>query len=295
MVYGSRFIQYIDRFIRRAKAVGVEHLLVFALDEEAYVLCRAAGTSLCIRGTPSIINKFTLPLILLRAGLDVLWVDFDVFLFRNPLPHLSKYSDQFDLLISDSFSTRCICNGVVFFRSLPAVQHWLLALVQWMYEHPYEHDQKAVSAFLHAGEMVAPEHTLPVGRDFHQVPIPRWGYLDGATQFVTAKHVEDTGWTGDPDDIVLLHFLHGDSDAASGVSPAESRGDEIVYRDLMSIFYGAADGAVYDTPVLPHTVNTTIRDALYESFWESRPRWRPVCTGSSWIETLNLRALSSSL
>ena len=33
-------------------------------------------------------------------------------------------------------------------------------------------------------------------------------FLDPETQFVSARHVDAAGWTGDPDDIVVFHMLH---------------------------------------------------------------------------------------
>ena len=79
-----------------------------------------------------------------------------------------------EVLLSESFAASCICSGVVLFR--PGSRAWLRELLVWLWEHPYEHDQKAVSAFLLAGERVAPAHTLPVP---NTVPVPRWGTLDG--------------------------------------------------------------------------------------------------------------------
>ena len=35
-----------------------------------------------------------------------------------------------------------------------------------------------------------------------------WMFLDPETQFVSARHVDAAGWTGDPDDIVVFHMLH---------------------------------------------------------------------------------------
>ena len=104
-------------------------------------------------------------------------MDLDVWLFADPFPFLDAAvaaSDDADLLLSESFAASCICSGVVLFR--PGSRAWLRELLVWLWEHPYEHDQKAVSAFLLAGERVAPAHTLPVP---NTVPVPRWGTLDG--------------------------------------------------------------------------------------------------------------------
>ncbi len=44
-------------------------------------------------------NKFTLPLIFLNAGVDVFWLDFDVFIFRNPTPLVQGISRDFEILV----------------------------------------------------------------------------------------------------------------------------------------------------------------------------------------------------
>ena len=123
---------------------------------------------LCVRlQRRSIMGKFEIPLILLNLGyLAVLWVDFDVYFFQDPVRWILRQSGPVegsssstgasrgavsqlpDVLISGSFLTHCVTSAIVWFTNRRTTRLWLLAATRWMYTHPYEHDQKCVSAFL---------------------------------------------------------------------------------------------------------------------------------------------------
>ena len=45
-------------------------------------------------GTPSIVHKFLIPLIFSRYGVDVIWLDFDVWLFQNPTPFFMQHQNS---------------------------------------------------------------------------------------------------------------------------------------------------------------------------------------------------------
>eukprot|EP00747_Dinoflagellata_sp_TGD_P020911 gnl/TRDRNA2_/TRDRNA2_128139_c1_seq1.p1 gnl/TRDRNA2_/TRDRNA2_128139_c1~~gnl/TRDRNA2_/TRDRNA2_128139_c1_seq1.p1 ORF type:complete len:239 (-),score=14.12 gnl/TRDRNA2_/TRDRNA2_128139_c1_seq1:40-756(-) len=221
-------------------------------------------------------GRFTLPLAILSRGLDVMWLDLDVFLFQSPTPYLVRQvqAGGYELLVSGTFTLDCVNSGVVFYRSTVRTGDWLGRLLSWMYEHPYEHDQKAFSAFLRAGERVAFEHELPLGEEH----MPLWGYLDPGTEFVSAWHVDDAGWTGDPDKIVAFHLLHGDSDDAEASRQFASRYDlGVGYLPLLDMFFNETDHPeLYTTTALPHHVSDNLKAALFRSF---RPEGRPVSPG----------------
>ncbi|KAF4750977.1 hypothetical protein FOZ62_020264, partial [Perkinsus olseni] len=131
MVYGRGFNRYLLRYLERAKVVGIGHFFVFTLDEEAYEICRKHPIGLCVRGTPSILNKFTLPLVLLHAGIDVLWMDFDVFMFQDPVEAVLEQNEGFDVMTASSFAADCVCSGVVYLRATTEVREWWLAILSW--------------------------------------------------------------------------------------------------------------------------------------------------------------------
>lgn len=285
MAHGPRFSPYIGPFVKRARAIGVgDALLVFCLDDAAWAECEKAG-GVCVRGTPSILNKFTLPLILLAWGFDVMWLDMDVFLFKAPTMSIARgvLAGDFELLVSGSFAVDCVCSGIIFYRSSARTRTWLATLLSWMYEHPYEHDQKAFSAFLRAGERVAFDHELPMGPE----QTPRWNFLDPETQYVSARHVDVAGWTGDADDIVAFHLLHGDSDdAVASRQFAARHGLGVGYTPLLDLFFNQTETPeLYTTPVLPHRFSAELRDALWKSRWpDPRPAFPGRCN-----ETIPMR------
>eukprot|EP00434_Breviolum_minutum_P002780 symbB.v1.2.002443.t3/scaffold126.1/size312799/7 len=275
MAYGQRFSPYLSRFLGRGTAVGINAMVSFCLDDDAWKECRKVS-GYCVRGTPSILNKFTLPLVLLHENFDVFWLDLDVFLFQSPTAAVAKVSSvafHAELLISGAFAVDCVCSGVVLFRSTSKVKEWLKQLLIWMYEHPYEHDQKLVSAFLRAGERVAFDDELPVRME----DVPNWMFLDPETQFVSARHVDAAGWTGDPDDIVVFHMLHGDSDQTYASRQFAQRNHlGSGYTSLLDLFYNQTEWPeFYTTPVLPHHLSSELKDALYRSWWPTRRPQEP--------------------
>lgn len=279
MIYGEKFNRHMRRFCSRARALGIpgERLILFTLDQQAYEMCLSENGGRCIRGSPGILNKFTLPLVCAHLGLDTVWIDLDVFLMVDPTPAIIAHAERgpYDILVSGSFEADCICNGIVYFRATPAVKDWLLGVLVWMYHHPYEHDQKTFSAFLNYTERVA--------QDPLDLPeIPPWDTLDPINQFVTPDIFEGNGWMGDLDKIIIYHFLNGESDTGSGLDPSGSwrkeygrftsdnetcegnscnTGGKV---SLMDLFYGQTDEELYTTP-MPAYENEAIRAALLSS------------------------------
>eukprot|EP00435_Cladocopium_sp_Y103_P011326 s3966_g2.t4 len=104
MVFGSQYVPYIPRFVSRAEAFGLSNLVLFCLDDAALDACRALGqTERCVSGTPSILNKFTLPLMYLWLKIDVFWLDFDIFLLQDPTPFVlgeAQRSGTCDLFVT---------------------------------------------------------------------------------------------------------------------------------------------------------------------------------------------------
>eukprot|EP00971_Amphidinium_carterae_P099907 1975522-Amphidinium_carterae.1 len=60
-----------------------------------------------------------------------------------------------DVLIAYDYITDCVCNGFFYIRALPETHQWLFEIVRWLYNNPYEHDQRAISAFLNYTERIA--------------------------------------------------------------------------------------------------------------------------------------------
>lgn len=287
MVFGPRYVPYIPRFVTRAASLGISNLALFCLDDDALAACNVQlgeSSGRCIRGTPSILNKFTLPLAFLHLGVDVFWLDFDVFLLQDPTPAVLERARTTgaDLLVSGSFADDCICSGLVFFRATPVVADWLLTVLSWMYEHVYTHDQQAFSAFLgyRADEdnATSPERISgsKLFRLYMEPEVPRWALLDPVTEFATARVLNTTGWTGDLSRMVIFHFLHGDSEVnrdhqAYGWN-VHSGYANATEQPLLDIFYNQTDERLYTEATAPQELSEPVREALMASRRPSRPK-----------------------
>ncbi|CAD7946299.1 unnamed protein product [Amoebophrya sp. A120] len=246
MVFGSFFNQWISAFVYMSAYAKMQTLVLLCLDEEAHKKCVTTGSDvkkehnfdlLCLQGRKkTILHKFTLPLILLNwlpAGIDVFWLDFDVFVMQNPLKSLENRVEQLEvddtndqdkkpveLLVSASFGDDCICTGLVFFRNTKTVKNWLWFLLGYLYEHVHLHDQQFFSMFLSPREDVeklvgfekASADKLLVKYLLPRLEVPKWGILDPVTEFATAAELESTGWSGELKNVVMFHFLQGDSE-----------------------------------------------------------------------------------
>ncbi|CAK9115389.1 unnamed protein product [Durusdinium trenchii] len=116
MVYGS-MNRFIAGWASRAKLLQLRNLVLATLDSTAYELC-LQHHGLCVRGQVSVLNKYTLLLVALQLGFDVMWLDFDIFLVRHPTKALQQASQGYDLLMGYDLESDCLCNGFFFIR------HW---------------------------------------------------------------------------------------------------------------------------------------------------------------------------
>merc|ERR1712083_84774 len=195
--------------------------------------------------------------------MGIFWLDFDIFLMRDSTPSVLATAEKrhVDLLVSGSFADDCICSGLVFFRATRTVIEWLLAVLSWMYEHTYTHDQQTFSAFL-AGRPDEDNATTPekisgskLFRFYMRTDVPRWALLDPVTEFASARVLNTTGWTGNMDDMIIFHFLHGDSEINRGHGAYgwnAAHGFMNTSRALLDIFYNQSATRVYTDPAPPH-------------------------------------------
>eukprot|EP00446_Apocalathium_sp_SHHI-4_P050094 CAMPEP_0177407228 /NCGR_PEP_ID=MMETSP0368-20130122/62982_1 /TAXON_ID=447022 ORGANISM="Scrippsiella hangoei-like, Strain SHHI-4" /NCGR_SAMPLE_ID=MMETSP0368 /ASSEMBLY_ACC=CAM_ASM_000363 /LENGTH=298 /DNA_ID=CAMNT_0018875683 /DNA_START=15 /DNA_END=907 /DNA_ORIENTATION=+ len=210
MVYGKSFNRYIEAFVSRFERAlfGRRNLVLFTLDSTSAEECERVWPGGCVKGgTPGIMHKFLIPWIF--NIYDIVWIDFDVYFWQDPTLDILEHqkAGDYEILISGSFATHCICNGIVYFRATENMRLWLLDVIHWMYDHPYEHDQKCFAAWLNHTERVSYE---PLPRSGS---LPTWDTLDSVVKFITAAVVEGNGWMADSwRNVVLFHFLHGESD-----------------------------------------------------------------------------------
>lgn len=195
MVYGA-MNRFIAGWARRMKVLAVKTLIMATLDAEAYNLC-SEHHGLCVRGAISVLNKYTLLLVALQLGFDVMWFDFDIFVVQHPTNAIQKASEGYDLLMGYDLDSDCLCNGFFFIRANEKTHRWLFEMVRWLYNHPYEHDQRAMGAFLNYTERISLDaQDLP--------PIPRWHVFNEENAFINFGP-----WLGNFDELVLVHFVDG--------------------------------------------------------------------------------------
>ncbi|CAD7922901.1 unnamed protein product [Amoebophrya sp. A25] len=329
-VYG-KYRKYLRGWVKRLHFLGMQDAMLFlCLDRDTLLECEKQNAELgypgrCAEGESiSSLNKFTIVLLALQLGIDVFWLDLDLFLVQDPSDSVLaltrgggdgdiddkwdfsiKYADwkqrtdvglyplhgdalsalteegrrsgwyqsawkelrqknsgmemlvhhnhkdaaapsrdpPYEMLISYAFESDCICNGFFFLKSTPTMTRWLWELLVWLYQHPYEHDQRAMSAFLNYTEKVSfPAHNPNLGGErengngyaapgdesqsgeqgqgaqegkpknhvsevdhvWHPPPVPRWFVFEPHNHFVNWP-----GWTGSLDEIKLIHFLDG--------------------------------------------------------------------------------------
>jgi len=126
-------------------------------------------------------------------------------------------------------------------------------IFRWLYDHPFEEDQKSLSAFLNASERNSMD-TFPS-------KIPNWATLDPVKQFVTVGKFADTGWIANENDdfeeMIMFHFLHGESETsfANGGqldlyenTKSKERKNGLVFDESvphMAVFFASAPVNVY--------------------------------------------------
>eukprot|EP00397_Hematodinium_sp_SG-2012_P029807 GEMP01031522.1.p1 GENE.GEMP01031522.1~~GEMP01031522.1.p1 ORF type:complete len:570 (+),score=99.41 GEMP01031522.1:56-1765(+) len=211
MVYGE-FNKYIKYWLRRVQKLDIHNLVMLCLDDEAYAECTNAQIeNVCIPGEISPLNKYSVVLIGLQLGFDIMWLDFDVFLLKNPTDRIYALAEErkVDFLIGYGFQSDCICNGFFFIKATDTNVEWVKALFRWLYTHPYEHDQRAMSAFLNYTEKVIP-------RNEDETPtVPPWYVFDVENHFINWPD-----WTGELDDIKIV---------------MEARHDEVKEKEVCGI------------------------------------------------------------
>merc|ERR1712151_739859 len=78
--------KFISGWAQRLRTLGIGNFVMATLDQEAYELCTIHHAGRCIPGSVSVLNKYTILLIALQLGIYVMWLDFDIFLVRDPGP-----------------------------------------------------------------------------------------------------------------------------------------------------------------------------------------------------------------
>ncbi|CAJ1427168.1 unnamed protein product, partial [Effrenium voratum] len=193
--------------------------------------CRASHSlpDLCVAGSvKTTSNKFHIMAAIINCGFDVLYLDFDIVLMKDPMPPILADAEKAELLLTRDMGGECINIGVVFMKSHPDTARFMQELIVWLWHHPYEFCQKAFAGIMGLEDLQWNDFFgSPVGQ------LPRWAFLDSLNAFVTSTVYsgEVNGWTGGADQIVIYHFLDG----TGGVDPKFAVAGE--YQSLFELFY----------------------------------------------------------
>lgn len=203
MVFGH-MSQYLKPFAERVRALAIPNVIVFTLDDLADQTCRQSAVLTCIRGKEqNALQKYIIVLAYLCLGWDVFWFDFDSVWLQNPLPYLKAAVQQSAgaqvLSAIDFDSKNCAMNAFFWIRAADATRNWLLALLHWIYQRPFVHDQLAYGVLLGLGPLVD-EDPLPMP--------PLWAPLD-PNVFANAARFGGLGFSSDVDKLVYFHFFDG--------------------------------------------------------------------------------------
>lgn len=105
-VGGLPFSDYINSFISRAIAVGLQALIIACMDSTAFSRCTTVISQMASDGHPEsvycaqafeghvVLVKHAFIPALLSAAVDTVWIDFDTYILRNPTDYLRKARDM---------------------------------------------------------------------------------------------------------------------------------------------------------------------------------------------------------
>merc|ERR1719188_2392620 len=103
-------------------------------------------------------SKFFLLPLFLALGVDVAWLDLDIFVIRNPTWRFMKiaYESDFDVLTTDHWGANCLNHGVFFVTASDRTLLWSLRYIRWLHENPFGHDQNGWDAFVRHSILAEP-------------------------------------------------------------------------------------------------------------------------------------------
>eukprot|EP00397_Hematodinium_sp_SG-2012_P029162 GEMP01030783.1.p1 GENE.GEMP01030783.1~~GEMP01030783.1.p1 ORF type:complete len:581 (+),score=128.34 GEMP01030783.1:153-1895(+) len=223
---GELMSPYLPAFMRQARKVGIRHFIYNCLDGECMKLCQQEREEeLCVDGGLGhvVFQKHQLIPELLDAGAGVFWIDFDVYLYKDPINLIPD--DDTDMFVTEHWNAKCLNNGIFYVRSNERTTAWFLEFLRWQYEFVFGDNQNGFDAFLAHS---ARESFMP------ELPKVTYKLLDVENQVISAE-----GWYGDYDNITLLHFWSSDYLMRDGTM--EPKPDSLKKSHLFRIFFNGTD------------------------------------------------------
>eukprot|EP00931_Biecheleriopsis_adriatica_P107275 TRINITY_DN81622_c0_g1_i1.p1 TRINITY_DN81622_c0_g1~~TRINITY_DN81622_c0_g1_i1.p1 ORF type:complete len:690 (+),score=138.74 TRINITY_DN81622_c0_g1_i1:74-2143(+) len=260
LLYGKAWARLLERLAGRMSQLDIAHpLLVIAIGKEAAAACRklarGAGSSrphdvVCwTPDTESQVHRFTGVHALLHLGVDVLYLDMDTFLLRDPTPRILASAEGWDALFARHADADCINIGIFYIRANGKTAVWMSQFLAWYHDHPFEIDQRGLHIFLGL-----PARELSIAYAPDDLVKIRGGVLDDVNEVV----IGDVTWAGSLPKMLIFHWCH---------RPLEQKEQEI------NLAYDAADS------LEPHNLPLSLAMSVASG---ANP-------GSAWAKVLSAR------
>lgn len=150
------FANFIKPFLSRWLALDLPHLILLALDASAFESCMQHRTSVisCIDapqrfGVEAAVAKYFSLAVAAQCSSLAVWLDFDVYLARDPTAHLLELLAGSPSFVFASFLTSKSLNpAIMAARGSAETAATLHGYASWLYENPYILDHQGWDAFL---------------------------------------------------------------------------------------------------------------------------------------------------
>eukprot|EP00440_Ansanella_granifera_P029618 gb/GFBE01032170.1/.p1 GENE.gb/GFBE01032170.1/~~gb/GFBE01032170.1/.p1 ORF type:complete len:688 (+),score=100.97 gb/GFBE01032170.1/:1-2064(+) len=210
LLYGKAWARLLQRLAGRMSQLRIQHpLLVIAIGREAAATCRnLAGSESkdrlhdVICWTPdseSQVHRFTGVHALLHLGVDVIYMDMDTFLLRDPTPRILASAAGWDALFARHADADCVNIGVFYLRANAQTAIWMSQFLAWYHDHPFEIDQRGLHVFLGL-----PAQNLQIAYPPDDLVQIRGGVLDDVNEVV----IGDVSWAGSLPHMLIFHWCH---------------------------------------------------------------------------------------
>lgn len=145
------------------------------------------------------VHRFTSLHAFLHLGIDVLYLDMDTFLLRDPIPRILARAEHegLDALFAGHGDADCINIGVFFLKAGGRTSVWMSQYLTWYHDHPFEIDQRGLHVFLRLP--AAQLRVAYVPEDLVEV---RGGIIDDVNEIVIGA----SGWHGRIDHLFVFHW-----------------------------------------------------------------------------------------
>eukprot|EP00928_Gymnodinium_smaydae_P042974 TRINITY_DN28897_c0_g1_i1.p1 TRINITY_DN28897_c0_g1~~TRINITY_DN28897_c0_g1_i1.p1 ORF type:complete len:756 (+),score=61.85 TRINITY_DN28897_c0_g1_i1:85-2352(+) len=255
MAWGG--VMYVPEFLKRAIRVGIPRLIFLTPSPHLVSICNDLIASepgmdlssriLCVRTIVDFerpydynnYSKFVLIPLLLALGLDVAWLDIDVFVIRDPTAAYLEKAAAYDgdVFTTDHWSLTCLNHGVFYIRASDRTLVWILYYIKWLHQNPFSHDQDGWDSFL--GHSILRDRFVSPIVDACKI---RSYVLETAYTFLTLN-----GFAGESQDVhraMLLHMTpsrdmddkHARLAALYNASaPMRLAGHELVHRERAAV------------------------------------------------------------